>query len=427
MPDTRTRRLDRPRRGRSAAETDVAIVGLGGIGSATALFAARGGQRVLGLERFELGGHHRGASHDHSRIIRRSYHTEHYVRLTAGAYDAWREVEVLSGEQCVWVTGGVDLFPPGAAIDATTYTSAMHAAGVPFDVVAGAEVRRRWPAIAVDDDVVGLVQAETGLVSPARAVPLLQRLAGGLGADLRGGCVVRELRPADDHVELIVEGLDRPVLAGTVVVAADAWTNELLRGLDADLPLTVLQEQVTYYDVAEPEPFEMGRLPVWIWMDEPSFYGFPLFGRAGVKIAQDCGGTEVTTRTRRLRARHRHPRPHGRLRPSVLRRSAGCGRAHHDLPLHAHPRSRLRPRPGAWASPCPGGPRSCARLQVRGLVRADPGRAGGGCARPGGPGPVRLRPACAPAADRGDELAGVSRGAPLGSPDDRRRGRGPGP
>ena len=86
--------------------------------------------------------------------------------------------------------------------------------------------------------------------------------------------------------------------AGTVVVAADAWTNELLRRLEADLPLTVLQEQVTYYDVADPAPFAMGRLPVWIWMDEPSFYGFPLFGRPGVKIAQDCGGTEVTAETR---------------------------------------------------------------------------------------------------------------------------------
>jgi sarcosine oxidase len=42
----------------------------------------------------------------------------------------------------------------------------------------------------------------------------------------------------------------------------------------------------------------MGRLPVWIWMDEPSFYGFPRFGRPGVKIAQDCGGTEVTAETR---------------------------------------------------------------------------------------------------------------------------------
>jgi sarcosine oxidase len=33
-------------------------------------------------------------------------------------------------------------------------------------------------------------------------------------------------------------------------------------------------------------------------MDEPSFYGFPVFGRPGVKIAQDCGGTEVTPETR---------------------------------------------------------------------------------------------------------------------------------
>jgi sarcosine oxidase len=295
VPEAATGRLD----------ANVAVVGLGGIGSATALFATRRGQRVLGLERFELGGHDRGASHDHSRIIRRSYHTEHYVRLTAGAYSAWEEVEALGGEQCVWVTGGLDLFPPGAAIDVTTYTSSMEAASVPFDMIDGATVRRRWPAIVVNDDVVGLVQADTGLVSPDRAVALLQRLASGFGADLRGGSVVRELRSGDDYVELVVErtapvGSNSTVVvrAGTVVVAADAWTNELLRGLEADLPLTVLQEQVTYYDVADPAPFAMGRLPVWIWMDEPSFYGFPLFGRPGVKIAQDCGGLEVTVETR---------------------------------------------------------------------------------------------------------------------------------
>ena len=43
-----------------------------------------------------LGGHHHGASHDHSRIIRHSYHTEHYVHLTHLAYDAWREAEAES-------------------------------------------------------------------------------------------------------------------------------------------------------------------------------------------------------------------------------------------------------------------------------------------------------------------------------------------
>ena len=33
-------------------------------------------------------------------------------------------------------------------------------------------------------------------------------------------------------------------------------------------------------------------------MDEPSFYGLPVYGEAGPKIAQDVGGREVTARTR---------------------------------------------------------------------------------------------------------------------------------
>ena len=44
--------------------------------------------------------------------------------------------------------------------------------------------------------------------------------------------------------------------------------------------------------------FEPANFPVWIWMDDPSFYGFPTFGRPGVKIAQDCGGTPVDPDTR---------------------------------------------------------------------------------------------------------------------------------
>src|SRR5262249_38466468 len=44
------------------------------------------------------------------------------------------------------------------------------------------------------------------------------------------------------------------------------------------------------------------RLPVWIWMDDPSYYGFPTYAEGGhaahVKAAQDCGGTPTTASTR---------------------------------------------------------------------------------------------------------------------------------
>ena len=80
---------------------------------------------------------------------------------------------------------------------------------------------------------------------------------------------------------------------GSVVVCADAWTSQLLAPLGHDLPLTVTLEQATYFAPEYPEHFAPERMPLWIWMDEPSFYGFPCYGEATVKAAQDCGGPPV--------------------------------------------------------------------------------------------------------------------------------------
>jgi hypothetical protein len=91
---------------------DAVVVGLGALGSAAAWTLATAGARVLGLGQFELG-HHRGASHDHARIIRRSYHTPGYVRPAGLAYQAWEALEREAGERLVVTTGGLDLFPPG--------------------------------------------------------------------------------------------------------------------------------------------------------------------------------------------------------------------------------------------------------------------------------------------------------------------------
>jgi sarcosine oxidase len=76
-----------------------------------------------------------------------------------------------------------------------------------------------------------------------------------------------------------------------VVVAADAWTNHVLGGLGVEVPLTVTLEQPTYFAPPDPAPYQ--DLPLWIWMDEPSYYGFPCYGEPTVKVAQDCGGPTV--------------------------------------------------------------------------------------------------------------------------------------
>src|SRR5215475_10073686 len=113
---------------------DVVVVGAGGLGSATAWQLARRGVDVVLVEQFAFG-HRNGASHDTSRILRRSYHTPAYVRLAGEAYADWALLERESGDHLVTTTGGLDLFPPGAAIPAVDYTTSLTACGVPYETL----------------------------------------------------------------------------------------------------------------------------------------------------------------------------------------------------------------------------------------------------------------------------------------------------
>jgi sarcosine oxidase len=288
--------------GRSEPVVDVVVVGLGGLGSATAWQLARRGVSVVGLEQFELG-HLRGASHDTSRILRRSYHTPAYVRLAGEAYDDWADLERASGERLVTVTGGVDLFPPGAAIPADDYATSMVSVGVAFEQLDAGGVARRWPALRVPDGTVALRQDDTAIVPAGRSTATMARLAREAGAELHDRSPVTSLAPEDDGTVTVLVGgtggaAGRSFRARRVVLTADAWTNDLLAHLGTSLPLTVTREQVTYFAPADPTAFGPDRLPVWIWMDDPSFYGFPTYAEGGngalVKAGQDCGGAVTT-------------------------------------------------------------------------------------------------------------------------------------
>jgi sarcosine oxidase len=272
------------------------VLGLGGFGSAAAYWLAkRAGRDVLGLEQLELG-HVRGESQDHSRIIRLSYHTPGYVQLAKHAYVAWAELERDAGEQLVLRTGGLDFAPRVSAIPLENYSGSMDTAGVPYERLDAAEIMRRWPPFRLSDDIHGLYQAESGIVMAARANAAHQRLAQAHGATLRDRLGAVAVRPLNGEIE--VSTADKAYRCRRLVIAAGAWSNRTLSAFDCHLPLTVTQEQVTYFASSHLADFQPDRFPIWIWMDDPCFYGFPVFGEAGVKAGQDAGGKEVTAETR---------------------------------------------------------------------------------------------------------------------------------
>ena len=271
---------------------DFIALGLGGLGSSAAYWLARGaGRDVLGLEQFELG-HVRGESQDHSRIIRLSYHTPAYVRLARRAYESWALLEADARESCILKCGGLDLAPRQSRIPLDPYLSSLSAEGVPFEHLDAAEIRRRFPQFTVTDDCHGIYQPDGGIAMAARANAAHQRMAREHGATLRDRTPVTSVRSVGGEVEVVAG--DVAYRCRKLVVAAGPWSNTILGMLGQALPLEVTQEQVTYYATPHLREFEPGRFPVWIWMDDPCYYGFPAFGEAATKIAQDAGGRPTT-------------------------------------------------------------------------------------------------------------------------------------
>ncbi len=275
------------------SEAACVVIGTGVLGSAAAAaLASRIGGGVLVLEQFEPG-HRRGSSTDHSRIIRHSYDSVTYTRLTHAMFAAWAAVERESGRQLVLQTGGLDLGDPGVGgsireLEATA--DAMTQVGIPFERLTADEVRRRWPQWRIADDVRGLFQENAGILAVGRACATLLTLAGAHGAQLRTQVKVERLEDRGD--EIAVHTSRGQIRAQHVVACTGKWTARLLADLQP-LPLRHTAEQVTYVRSPDLAPFAPDRFPIWIRLGEVCFYGFPVYGEQAVKAAQDLGGPPV--------------------------------------------------------------------------------------------------------------------------------------
>ena len=264
------------------AHFDVALCGLGAMGSAAAYRLTRRGARVLGLERYSPG-HDRGSSHGATRIIRLGYF-EHpsYVPLLRHAYALWRELENASGRQFLHVTGIAEIGPAGGTLVQGTLGSArLH--GLRHEVLAAPDLMRRFPAFNVPADHVGVVQPDGGFLDVEPSIAAQLALASAAGAEIRNGETVQAIEPRADSVRIVT---DRGTIeAGAAIVAAGAWTKSLLPGLAA--PLRVTREVMGWFETSEAELFAVDRFPVFIIESRHGMhYGIPPHGSLGIKVAK---------------------------------------------------------------------------------------------------------------------------------------------
>jgi sarcosine oxidase len=207
---------------------EVAVVGAGMVGLATAYELARAGRDVVVHEQFEVG-HPRGSSHGRSRIFRLAYADPEWVLLAQEALDGWRRWEQETGEQLLELHGLLEIV---CELDESS-AAALEACGVAWERLHAAEVERRFP-VRVPAGSLAVFQPDAGI---ARADRTLAALARSL--DVREGEAVPRLSDVDAEV---------------VVCAAGSWARGLLAAEGIDLPVRVTRETVAYFRLADPRP-----------------------------------------------------------------------------------------------------------------------------------------------------------------------------
>lgn len=223
-------------------EFDVSVVGLGIMGSCTLWRLAARGVRAVGYDRYQPP-HALGSSHGHSRVVRRlQFEGDHYVPLADHAYQLWAQLEQETGRPLFTRTGLLFIGPPDSQLIRGGRESAERH-GLAHELLDAEELRRRYPQHRVLSGEIGLLDPEAGFISPEEAIGAALERAQALGAEVRSGESVRELK-------------------GRTVVAAGTW----LGGLVPELAPHVRLERhfFAWLPAREPAAFAPDRFPIWI-------------------------------------------------------------------------------------------------------------------------------------------------------------------
>ena len=261
---------------------DVIVVGVGGMGSATVYQLARAGKRVLGLEQFDIP-HDQGSSHGVSRIIRLAYHEgSAYIPLLRRAYELWRELERITGEQLLYITGSVDASLEDDEVFQGSYRSCLEH-GLSHEVLSSAELTTRFPGYRLPQETVALYQKEGGFLLSERCIISHVMAAQTLGAEVHACEAVAGWEAFADGVKVRT---DRDTYeAASLVFTAGAWASQLLPELEQT---AVPERQVLgWFQPSAPDLFTPARFPVFILqVPEGNYYGFPVHGVPGFKIGR---------------------------------------------------------------------------------------------------------------------------------------------
>ena len=213
--------------------TDVAIIGGGIAGCASAYYLAKKGLAVTLLEKGEIAGEQSGRNWG---FVRQQLRDPLEIPLMIACARLWQGLEAELEADIEWRQGGI-LHLADTDVEMAKYEAWLaYARAYQLDSrkVSGAEAAALLPGMA-HSWIGGIYTPSDGQADPVKTTSAFAKAAQRRGAEIRTGCIVEAIETAGGAVTgLRTEAGE--IEAKTVLVAAGAWSARLLRTLGVDLP-----------------------------------------------------------------------------------------------------------------------------------------------------------------------------------------------
>lgn len=286
---------------------NVVIIGGGVAGLATAYYLSQKQNLNIILLEKESIPNPKNSSYGDERMYRRMYSNEYLSELQEESLKEWKTLEDQHHCQLLRQNG---LLFYGEAWDEETIEGSIPGArrvmekkGIPFEALNAEQLQKRWP-VKPKPDFIGLYENTAGMVWSAKAVELFRNQAESNGVSIRTGEETVSLKVTNSSAVEIKTRSENIYLADQVVLAAGAWTNDLLCTFTNPLELEIWSMLWGHYRV---EKAVQDKFPQWFCFqrekpennDGGLYYGFPCHTpeTSMIKVGIDWCPPELRTKT----------------------------------------------------------------------------------------------------------------------------------
>ncbi|MBW3469260.1 N-methyl-L-tryptophan oxidase [Arthrospiribacter ruber] len=273
---------------------DIAVIGLGALGSSALWQLSKSGKSILGLDQFSPP-HDMGSSHGESRITRLAVgEGQDFIPIVKRSHKIWQELEKLSGKQVYFQTGGL-LFDTSSKAWSKHGSEGFfertlafaQSADIKHEVLDGKKVKSVHPEFCLDDHAKAYFEPSAGVLKPELAIQTQLDLAASNGAVIKAHYKVIGIRSSQHGVQILTNHGDFE--ARKVLISAGPWVKDFLPE-DVKYQFKICR-QVLYWLPVTPGFYELGKTPVFMWgfgpRPEDFIYGFPSLDGQTAKIASE--------------------------------------------------------------------------------------------------------------------------------------------